>query len=200
MILIEENKTPTAVLPIDHFKEHLRMGSGFAEDTLQNQVLEGYLRAAISSIEGRTGQALYARNFVLSLSEWQSADRQVFPLAPVRSIFAVTVVNEAGVGYAYDSTDFKIVEDSYRPALRSVDGSLPTIPDNGRVEISINAGSAEVWSDVPPDLAQAVLLMAAHYYEYRNDLALGQGCTPFGVTALIERYRPMRLSMVGGQS
>ena len=43
------------------------------------------------------------------------------------------------------------------------------------------------------NLAQAVLLLAAHYYDYRAETALGQGCMPFGVTSLIARYRPLRV-------
>jgi uncharacterized phiE125 gp8 family phage protein len=42
-------------------------------------------------------------------------------------------------------------------------------------------------------MSQAVLMLAAHYHEYRYDTALDGGCMPFGVTALIERYRPLRL-------
>ena len=43
------------------------------------------------------------------------------------------------------------------------------------------------------DLAQAVMLLAAHYYEYRDETALAEGCMPFGVASLIERYRIVRL-------
>ncbi|MEC7962778.1 MAG: head-tail connector protein, partial [Pseudomonadota bacterium] len=53
------------------------------------------------------------------------------------------------------------------------------------------------WDAVPPDLAQAVLMLAAHYYEYRDDTGLKAGCMPFGVTALIERHRQMRLGGIG---
>ncbi len=43
-----------------------------------------------------------------------------------------------------------------------------------------------------------MLLLAAHYYEYRHETALGGGCMPFGVTSLTERYRTVRL-LGGGQ-
>ena len=47
--------------------------------------------------------------------------------------------------------------------------------------------------DLPADLGQAVLLLAAHYYEFRHETQLGDGCMPFGVTSLIERYRTVRV-------
>lgn len=198
MILIEETKTSASVLPIDHFKEHLRIGSGFAEDTLQDQVLEGYLRAAISSIEGRTGQALFQRDFIWSLGSWEDPVAQPMPLAPVRQISSVELKDKYGsITQILPGEDFRIVEDAHMPSMRAMEGNLPEIPADGKVDVRLVAGSALGWADVPPDLAQAVLLMAAHYYEYRNDLALAQGCTPFGVTALIERYLPIRLSLGG---
>jgi len=52
---------------------------------------------------------------------------------------------------------------------------------------------------MPADLAQAVLMLAAHYYEFRSDTSLGQGCMPFGVTSLIERYRTVRIFAGSGQ-
>ena len=73
-------------------------------------------------------------------------------------------------------------------------GLLPSIPQNGSARITFTAGYGPAWSDLPADLAQAVLMLAAHYYEYRAEVALSGGCMPFGVTALIERYRPLRLS------
>jgi len=42
-------------------------------------------------------------------------------------------------------------------------------------------------------LQQAVMLLSAHYHEFRHDTGLGEGCMPFGVTALIERFRVVRI-------
>ena len=53
------------------------------------------------------------------------------------------------------------------------------------------SGMSADWGGLPADLGQAVLLLAAHYYEYRDETALGAGCMPFGVTSLIQRYRTL---------
>ncbi|HRO16297.1 MAG TPA: head-tail connector protein, partial [Paracoccus sp. (in: a-proteobacteria)] len=54
-----------------------------------------------------------------------------------------------------------------------------------------SAGFGTSWDRVPADLAQAVLMLAARYYEDRGfdgtQLAL-----PHGVSALIERWRAVR--------
>ena len=57
-MLIEQTSVPVSALPVAEFKDHLRLGAGFADGALQDAVLETCLRAAISSIEARTGKAL----------------------------------------------------------------------------------------------------------------------------------------------
>ena len=72
---------------------------------------------------------------------------------------------------------------------------LPFIPPQGSVQVVFEAGLGESWGAVPADLQQAVLMLAAHYYEYRHETRLGDGCMPFGVSSLIERYRPLRIGL-----
>ncbi|MBR9764658.1 MAG: hypothetical protein GYB53_14300 [Rhodobacteraceae bacterium] len=199
MILIEVNQVAAAVLPVSQFKQHLRLGTGFAEDSAQDDVLEGYIRAALAAIEGRTGQAIYQRDFIWTVQGWAKAEAQAFPLAPVRLIQQVTLVDKQGARVSEDPGDYTFDEDVFAPKFRALKGKLPEPPADGKIEVLVTAGAALNWGEVPPDLAQAVLLMASHYYEYRNDVALGKGCTPFGVTALLERYRPMRIGL-GGRS
>ena len=44
-MLIEKAQIADADLPLDAFKAHLRQGTGFGNDTLQDAVLTGFLRA-----------------------------------------------------------------------------------------------------------------------------------------------------------
>ncbi|PJE26979.1 phage conserved hypothetical protein, phiE125 gp8 family [Pseudooceanicola antarcticus] len=199
MILIEVNQVAAEVLPVGQFRQHLRLGTGFAEDSAQDDVLEGYIRAALAAVEGRTGQAIFQRDFIWTVQSWANPKAQAFPLAPVRLIQQVTLVDKDGARSSQDTADYTFDEDVFEPKFRAIEGDLPEPPKDGRIEVVLTAGAALSWQEVPPDLAQAVLLMASHYYEYRNDVALGKGCTPFGVTALLERYRPMRIGLGGRQ-
>ena len=72
MMLIEESTVPDTALPVDEFKAHLRVGTGFGEDSLQDGVLRSFLRAAMAAIEARTGKILIARTFTLILTGWQN--------------------------------------------------------------------------------------------------------------------------------
>ncbi len=70
---------------------------------------------------------------------------------------------------------------------------LPTVPEDGRVEIVFGAGFGAVWANVPPDLGQAVLLLAAGYYENRHDMVGQPAGLPPSVQVLIERWRTVRV-------
>lgn len=193
MMLIEVTTVPDAALPVEEFKAHLRLGSGFGQDDVQDVVLVSFLRAAVAAIEARTGKVLIQRDFVMSLTGWRRGDAQVLPVAPVVAVTALTAVDRAGIRTDLAADLYWLERDAHQPRLRSVGHALPAVPEAGAIEIAFRAGFGAGWTDVPADLAQAVMLLAAHYYEFRHETALSEGCMPFGVTSLIERYRVMRL-------
>lgn len=199
MMLIEETTVPDGALPVDQFKAHLRQGTGFGEDDLQDGVLMGFLRAAMSAIEARTGKALIERRFSWALTAWRDLERQALPVAPIRALTGVTRTDPDGTETALALERFRLEKDSHRPCLLALGAVLPTIPRGGSVRIDFDAGLSVDWGGLPADLAQAVLMLAAHYYEYRNDTGLSDGCMPFGVTSLIQRYRPVRIGTGYGQ-
>lgn len=199
MMLIEETSVPDTALPVEQFKAHLRLGTGFGEDSLQDEVLKGFLRAAIAAIEARTGKALIERGFSWTLTGWRDRSGQVLPMAPVTDVAQVTLADALGVETVLDAGLYRLEADSQRPKLRPVGAWLPNVATGGAVRISFDAGFATDWGGLPADLGQAVLLLAAHYYEYRHETKLGDGCMPFGVTSLIQRYRNVRISFGAGQ-
>ncbi|WP_347313109.1 head-tail connector protein [Defluviimonas sp. SAOS-178_SWC] len=192
MMLSEVTPVPQAALPVAEFKDHLRLGTGFADDGSQNSLAESYLRAALAAIEGRIGKALIARDFLLELNGWRWPDSQAFPLAPVMSIASVTVKDRDGVADLIDPTRYRLVRDAHRPKVAATGALLPGIPVGGTVEVVFTAGFGPAWTDVPVDLGQAVFLLAAQYHETRHETETGQAM-PFGVTALIERWRTVRV-------
>lgn len=195
MMLSELTPIPEEVLPKEAFKAHLRLGTGFDESGLQDEVLLGYLRAAITAIEARTAKVILARDFALLVSRWQTPAVDVLPLAPVQTVAILTAIDSQGAETEIPASHYRLEPDSHQPRLCATGPALPAIPRNGQVRITLRAGLAGSWAAVPGDLAQAVLMLAAHYYEYRDDLRLQGGCMPFGVSSLIERYRPLRVTL-----
>ena len=199
MMLIEETTVPDAALPVDAFKAHLRLGSGFGQEDVQDAVLKSFLRAAMAAIEARTGKVLIARSFSWSLTFWRDASAQALPVSPVVVVNRVAMVARDGVQTGVDAAVYWLERDGQRPRLRSAGTELPGIPSAGAVLVEFDAGYGADWDSLPVDMQQAVLMLAAHYYEYRNDTALADGCMPFGVSSLIERFKTIRIGMGAGR-
>ena len=64
--------------------------------------------------------------------------------------------------------------------------------------MQFTAGFGPVWSDLPPDLGQAVMLLAANYHENRHAVGVAGASLPFGVQEMIEPWRAIR-TFGGGQ-
>lgn len=192
MILVEQTQVPETDLPVAEFREHVQLGSGFADDGLQDAVLVSQLRAALATIEGRTSKALIARDFLLVNSAWRSLAQQVFPVAPVSAIQSLTIAGLQGDDTVIDPAAYRLARDTHAPALVSVGVSLPTIPVGGSADVVFTAGYG-AWADVPADLQQAVFLLATHYYENRSASVTRSAHLPLGVVSICRRYKPIRL-------
>lgn len=196
MMLTELERVPAAALPLEICKAHLRMGTGFADEGGQDGLIERYLRAALQAIEARTGKALLQRPFRLRLPDWRDGHGEPLPLAPVPVVVSVTLVDRHGEAVTVDPARWRLEPDTHRPLLRPTGWLLPSVPLGGAAEIVFVAGFGPDWADVPADLAQAVLMLAAQYHEAPQGMA-GGASMPFGVVSLVERWRVVR-SMGGG--
>ncbi len=190
MILTELTSVLVAALPIAEFKAHLRLGTGFTDSSLQDELLEAYLRAAISTIEARSGRVLLQKQYSWQLTRWRDPVRQVLPVRPVSGIVQIKLIDAANAEVLADATDFKFVPDDICPAVEATGAALPTLPVGGLVDVVFDAGFGPAWSDVPSDLGQAVLIVAANAYENRTGTS---EAVPMAALNLLEPYRALRL-------
>ncbi|TCO70915.1 head-tail connector protein [Rhodovulum euryhalinum] len=199
MMLIEQTTLPAAALPLERFKAHLRLGTGFTDDGAEDALLEAFLRAAIAAIEGRTAKVLLARSFTWVVSGWREGMREALPLAPVTRIAELRLLDRHGTVCVCESGTYRLERDINYPRLAAAGMLLPTIPPGGSAEIDFDAGFGPDWNSVPPDLCQAVFLLAAHFHENRHAAGTGDFHMPFGVLALTDRWRRLRLT-AGGEA
>ncbi len=199
MMLTELTAVPGSALPVQVMKDHLRLGTGFTDVGLQDGLIETHLRAAIAAIEGRTGKALLARRFLLRLSRWRETKAgHALPIAPISLVVSVMLLDGNGVATMVPQDRYRLEPDMQRPHLKGVGTALPVLAESGAVEITFDAGFGTDWATVPDDLAQAVMLLAAEFYEQRHDGGRGLPALPLAVQALIERWRTVRVLGGGG--
>lgn len=193
MMLIEETAPAAEVLPVAALRAHLRLAQGFdgPEDAAETAALAGFLRAAIATIEGRTGKVLLKRRFRMQLDDWRDRLGQSLPLAPVHSVERIEIDDGDGTVTALPPEGWRMVPDSQRPVILPTGVVLPHVPRRGSVTVTFLAGFGESWAEVPADLGQAVILLAARYYDDRSQ-DWAHHALPFGVSALIERWRAVR--------
>ncbi|MBR3372003.1 MAG: hypothetical protein IKG52_15375 [Rhodobacteraceae bacterium] len=182
---------PPAALPVAAFRDHLRLSSGFADGVTEDALLEQYLRAALESVERRVSRALFLRDYTLRLTRWRDDYAQTLPRAPVVVVTALTLRDRSGAQTLVPADRYILQADGARPRIVATGATLPAIASRGTVEIAFSAGFGAAWDDIPADLRQAVLLLAAQYYEHRD--SGGAQDMGFGVAALLERWRDMRM-------
>ena len=117
MMLIEETTVPVSALPVAVFKEHLRLGTGFADDGLQDALLESFLRSAMAAIEARTGKAMIERTFSWSVSRWRGESEQALPIGPLSAIVSLTLSDRFGDEELIDAQSYVLRPDMQRPVL-----------------------------------------------------------------------------------
>jgi uncharacterized phiE125 gp8 family phage protein len=193
MILTELNSVDTNTLPLSVLSEHLRLGTGFIETSLQDDLLEAYLRAAISSIEVRTGLVIFTKTLSWQLTVWRNAQKQVLPARPVQNIVRIVTYENSGGSVEHAPENYRLIKDNLSPTVAANGSCLPKIPQNGSVDIEFEAGYGSDWNAVPAGMQHAIILLAAHYYENRMGHPEVGGSFPTAVLSLLEGYRPIRL-------
>lgn len=150
MMLTERVAVPDAALPVQAFRDHLRLGTGFAGLGEEDAALAGFLRAAIAAIEGRTAKALIAREFRLSLGFWRDPAGQPLPLAPVSAVVAVRLLDGMGTANDLPQGLYRLVQDSVRPRLVAAGGCCPIRSAAGRSRSTSPQVSARSGRLCPP--------------------------------------------------
>lgn len=170
-------------------RSHLRLDHQ-GDDAL----LSGLIRAARQEVERSTGLALLEQHWRLALDRWPRSGRAALAVHPVREVLSVTVFGSEGEASL-------LAPASYEADLLSRPARVhfSEMPKPGRimngVEIDFTAGFGEAGTDVPDLLRRAILLLVAHWYEFRAGFGPGDQPVSFpgGYDRLIAGYRARRL-------
>ena len=175
--------TPPATQPVsvDLLKQHARIL--FDED---DQLLDGYLDAAVSHLDGYSGvlgRCLINQSWRQDFEHWSCQFRLPFP-----DVSEASVSYRSGASLDIAPADYEVLEDATGSFLRFGPAFTgPRHDDVGRpISVTFTAGyGAE--NDVPWKLRVAIMRLATHWYDNPAD------SLPRDFTASIAQFRRFRL-------
>lgn len=170
-------------------KTHLRL-----DHTADDSLLAGLIRAAREEVERSAGLALLAQSWRLALDRWPRSGRATLAVHPVRAVLSVTAYGTEGEASLLSAADYQ-VDLLSRPARVHFHRMQAPLRAMNGVEIDFRAGFGEAGTDVPDQLKRAILLLVAHWYEFRAGFGPSdqQVSYPAGYERLIAGYRAGRL-------
>ena len=160
-------------------KAHLRVTSDTEDDTIT-----ALIAAATQYLERDTGQALIDQQWRAYFCRIPCDGVLELMRSPVRGIVAVTVYDANGNGTVLDGSDY-YVNLVARPARVRLADSVPAVMRANGIEIDFNAGYGEAGTDVPDMLKRAILVLVAHWYDFRG--VFDAADQPVSVPALYAR-------------
>ncbi|ABF64352.1 hypothetical protein TM1040_1619 [Ruegeria sp. TM1040] len=184
--------TPAADLPVslEEAKRHCRVE---ADDTEDDQLLEGLIAAAVDYLDGPSGilgRAIITQTWLLELPSFPV--KLDLPLEPVRSV-TITYLDASGAEQTLPEGAYELnARPSQRTQLALVSGTqMPVLKDTSwPVRISIIAGFGGA-NACPPGLKVAIKMIVGLWYEHREAIMpvdVNSGW-PAPVGALLARWR-----------
>ncbi|QDZ01117.1 hypothetical protein FQ775_12420 [Nitratireductor mangrovi] len=170
-------------------RAHLRI-----DHTSEDDLIAGLIRAAREEVESHAGLALIEQDWRLALDGWPRSGQVALPRHPVTEILSVTVYGEDGEAALVEPADYQL-DTLSRPARLLVKSPEPPGLAMNGVEVDFRAGFGPAGTDVPDLLKRAMILLVAHWYEFRASFGPQDQpvSLPEGYQRLLAGYRSKRL-------
>jgi uncharacterized phiE125 gp8 family phage protein len=170
-------------------KAHLRL-SHSSEDAL----LDGLIRAAREEVERATGIAMIEQAWRLVLDRLPRSGTVPLSRHPLREVLSVTAYGSEGEASLVDPAGYE-VDLLSRPGRIHFNTQPAALRIMNGIEIDFSAGYGEAGTDVPDGLKRALLMLVAHWYEFRASHGADDQPVsyPAGYDRMISGYRERRL-------
>jgi uncharacterized phiE125 gp8 family phage protein len=161
------------------------------ENSADDALIAIYLTAAREKCEEMARRAFITQTLRLSLDEWPLGRVLRLPRPPLISVTSIIYTDDEGVATTWAAANYVIDTDS-EPGRISPDPDTTwpftseALRSLGGIKITYTAGYGAA-SACPKKYQQAVLLLAAHFYERREASSeVDLKDIPFGVAALLD--------------
>ena len=163
-------------------KAELRVDHGSEDD-----LIGGLIRAAREEVEQTTELAMIEQGWRLAIDRMPGNCRVLLRRGPVRAISAYGRDGEAAL---LEPSDYQL-DPLSRPARLHFEVAPGDLRIFNGIEIDFTAGYGEAATDVPDLLKRAVLMLVAHWFEFRA--SFGQSQQPVSIP---EGYRRLLASFM----
>ncbi len=183
--------TPPASEPItiDDLKAHSRI-----DGTDEDAYLQQLITAAREHVETVTGRALITQTW----DQWHDrfASEHKICRSPLQSVTSIQYVDTSGNTQTVSTSTYTVDTAAVPGVVRLAYGqSWPSTRDEANaVTIRFVAGYGDDGKDVPMPIRHAILLLAAHWYEFREAVVIGGTplSVPMAFDTLIAPYKVVR--------
>ena len=182
----------TEPLSLTEVKAHLRITHS-DEDTL----ITSLIKVARQQAESITHRSIASAVYEFTIDDFPS-DEIVLPMPPVESVTSIIYKDKDSVETTWASDEWIFYNSEPAKIIPAYGKDFPSFTPYpiGAVKIRYTAGYKTTSTDadliIPEEIKQALRLLVADYYEFREDL-LSKGhipkTVPFGVIALLSPYR-----------
>lgn len=170
-------------------RQFLRLDAADEDDLLAMLVT-----AARLLVEAASGRCLVDQHWRIALDRWPRTGEIRLPLAPVSAILAARVYDSAGTAQQVAPGVLTLDRAADPPLIRISQGVAEPGRAHGGIEIDVVAGFGPNAAAVPAPLRQAVLRLAARWFEERGDVASRDAASlPRPIAALVAPYRRVKL-------
>ncbi|MEO3387847.1 head-tail connector protein [Mesorhizobium sp. CAU 1741] len=142
-------------------KQNLRIDHDSEDDLLSALIV-----AAREEVEVSCGLALLSQHWRVTLDALPASGRVLLRRYPVREVTAVTLYGSNGEASIVDDAAYRL-DVHGRPARLHFRNAIEPGADINGIEIDFEAGYGETAAAVPELLKRAVLVLVAHWYEFR---------------------------------
>lgn len=160
-----------------------------ATNTTEDPVLNTLITVARKDVEARLGRAIITQTWDFYL-DYFPAELIRIPKPPLQSISYIKYYNSAGTLTTIDSADYSVITQSTPGFVVPAYGkSWPSARGHWNdVVIRLVAGEGSVASAVDKRILQAIMILAAHYYDNRDMVApLQLHEIPFSARNLLDK-------------
>lgn len=182
----------TEPVSLEETKSFLRI-----DDDDNDIMVSSLITAARIYIETTIGKSLLTQNWSYFLDKWPNSGTIYLPLSPVQSIDQIKIHGITGTEETLNETEYQTDIYSANPRIKLT--GTHNLAVNGqsinKIEVMFTAGFGLTAEEVPADLKQALLMLAAHWFENREPIGFGAKISelPTTIQSILANHKKYRI-------